>query len=123
MGIVRAVKTCLQKYGTFTGRARRSEYWFWALALTIVEILLLVVMDPLGDFGFWLLVGVLFASLLPSVAVAVRRLHDTDRSGFWLLLWPIPVASLVLLYFLLQDTAPGDNRYGPNPKGMYGVPA
>jgi uncharacterized membrane protein YhaH (DUF805 family) len=62
----------------------------------------------------------MLAVLIPSLAVSVRRLHDTGRSGWWILLGIIPLLGLVVLFFAAQDSQPGDNQYGPNPKGLAG---
>ncbi|MBQ0057583.1 MAG: DUF805 domain-containing protein [Bacteroidales bacterium] len=108
MDFVTAVKTCvMQKYCCFEGRARRSEYWWFALASFICGMI------PLIGFIASL------ALLLPGLGVCVRRLHDTGRSGWWLLLCLIPiVGGLVLIYFYICDSQPGNNKWGANPKGM-----
>ncbi|MBI1285553.1 MAG: DUF805 domain-containing protein [Thiobacillus sp.] len=112
----------LQKYAVFSGRARRKEYWMFFLFNVIISIILAVVDRMTGMFSEASGVGVFesiygLAILLPSLAVAVRRLHDTDRSGWWLLIGLIPViGAIVLLVFLVQDSKPGHNQYGPNPK-------
>lgn len=106
----------LKKYAVFNGRARREEYWFFLLAELIVYILMLLLVFIIGASAkvfvaiFWL------AVLLPAIGVSIRRLHDTNRSGWWLLISVVPFASLVLLYFMCQDSTPGNNRYGSNPK-------
>jgi uncharacterized membrane protein YhaH (DUF805 family) len=112
----------LKNYAGFSGRARRMEYWmFWLISLLITIALSIV--DVMGGMsnpmtGLGVLSGVYsLAVLIPSLAVAVRRLHDTDRSGWWLLIGLIPLLGLiVLLVFLLMDGTPGDNKYGPSPK-------
>ena len=113
----------LKKYATFEGRARRKEYWFFVL-FNVLAIIVLEILDVvLGTFsqetGFGLLSGLYaIAVLLPSLAVTVRRLHDTDRSGWWILINFIPlIGAIVLLIFTLLDGTPGSNRFGPNPKG------
>lgn len=113
----------LKKYATFEGRARRTEYWFFVL-FNVLAIIVLEILDVvLGTFsketGFGLLSGLYaIAVLLPSLAVIVRRLHDTDRSGWWILINFIPViGAFVLLIFTLLDGTPGSNRFGPSPKG------
>lgn len=112
----------LTKYAVFSGRARRKEYWFFALFNTIISIALLSLDTLLGTFnpetGVSLLCGIYsLAVLIPSLAVSVRRLHDTDRSGWWLLIALIPlIGALVLLVFFILDSHPGENNYGPNPK-------
>lgn len=114
----------LKQYAVFKGRARRKEYWFFALFNLIVSVVLTVVdymtgsLDP--ELGVGLLSGIYsLAILIPSLAVTVRRLHDTDRTGWWVLIAFIPfIGAIVLLVFMLLDSKPGDNRYGPNPKGV-----
>lgn len=110
------------KYAQFTGRARRLEYWYFALFNVIASIVLAVLDGLFGTFntatGAGLLSGLYaLAVLVPSLAVAVRRLHDTDRTGWWLLIALVPVIGvIVLLVFMLIDSQPGANQYGPNPK-------
>ena len=118
----RVVKTCFQKYVTFKGRARRSEYWwFWLLNL-IVSIVTLVLdykLDMINiEFGIGALSGLYtLIVFLPSLAVSVRRLHDTGHSGWYYLLTFIPIlGALFLLYFFVSDSAPEENRYGKSPK-------
>lgn len=110
------------KYATFTGRARRMEYWYFALFNVIVSVCLAVVDSVLGMqmmAGVGLLQGLYgLAVLLPALAVSVRRLHDTGRSGWWLLIALLPIiGGIVILIFMVLDSNPGANRYGPNPKG------
>jgi uncharacterized membrane protein YhaH (DUF805 family) len=114
--------TALQKWSDFSGRARRREYWFFILIFVVIYIVLTLVDMMVGLTNAATGVGILgglfaLAMLIPAIAVAVRRLHDTNRSGWWLLLGFIPViGELVLLVFYLLDSQPGDNRFGPNPK-------
>ena len=108
----------LKKYAEFSGRARRAEYWMFALINLIVCAILYGVGLALGiGEGIEAVYGL--AVLLPSLAVSARRLHDTGRSGWWLLVGAIPVIGWVpLVVFFLQDSVPEANRYGPNPKGV-----
>lgn len=113
----------LKKYATFSGRAQRAEYWYFVLFYLLIFLGLSVVDSITGLYGTEAGMG-LFGGLLtlglfiPSIAVGVRRLHDTGRSGWWLLIALIPlVGAIVLLVFAVQDSAAGDNSYGPNPKG------
>jgi len=112
----------LTSYAIFEGRARRKEYWLFLLCNVIVEAVLSIVDLATGTFnpriGTGLLGGVYYLLVLvPSLAVAVRRLHDTNRRGWWLLVSLIPlVGAIILLFFLAQDGDPATNRYGPNPK-------
>lgn len=113
----------LKKYAVFSGRARRKEYWYFALFSTLVQLLLMVIDYSIGTSdlktGTSLLVGIYsLAVAIPYLAVSVRRLHDTGRSGWWLLIVLVPIiGGLALLVFTLQDSKPGENQYGPNPKG------
>ncbi len=108
----------LQKYAVFSGRARRAEYWMFALVNFLVSIALAIVDVVLFGTTFGI-VGALYslAILIPGLAVSVRRLHDTNRSGWWLLIALIPIlGAIALLIFFVQDSDPGDNQYGSNPK-------
>lgn len=116
--------TVLKKYAVFSGRARRSEYWFFVLFNMIVAFVLGFIDGFLGlgdmEAGIGLL-GTIYglAVIIPSIAVGVRRLHDTNRSGWWLLISLVPlIGAIVLIVFFVMDSTPGDNRFGPNPKGM-----
>ena len=109
---------CWQKFAEFNGRARRQEYWMFALFNFLAGILLGVVDGVLGTSG---MLGFIYnlAVLIPSLAVTARRLHDTDRSGWMMLIALIPlVGAIVLLVFMCLDSKPGENRFGPNPKGL-----
>lgn len=110
-----------RRYAVFQGRARRTEYWMFFLMYLVVFLFLAAMDGLLGRWdekaGIGLLSG-LFAlgSLLPGLGLAVRRLHDTDRSGWWVLVGCIPlVGFLVLMYFAARRGTPGDNRFGPDP--------
>jgi uncharacterized membrane protein YhaH (DUF805 family) len=128
-----------RKYATFSGRARRREYWGFLLLLTIVATLLTLwlfaalgwqsaagtpeefeAMVSAGGPAMWALgalsIFYLF-TIIPSLAVSVRRLHDSDKSGWWLLLNLVPAGALVLFIFYLLDGTSGPNRHGPDPKG------
>ena len=107
----------LKKYTVFTGRARRKEYWMFVLFHVIIIIALSLVEAIVGGPG---ILGSLYvlAVLIPSLAVGVRRLHDTGRSGWWLLIGLVPlIGTIVLIVFFVADSQPGTNQYGPNPKG------
>ena len=104
----------LKKYAVFSGRARRKEYWMFFLFNLIIAFALGFVVGILGavlhiDLSSVSLIYSL-AILIPSIAVGVRRMHDTNRSGWWLI---VPIANLV---FLLLNGHPNDNDYGPDPK-------
>lgn len=118
-----AIRTCLGKYADFQGRARRAEYWWWVLFVILASIAAGIVDSLIGAaltggggglpvFG----AAVSLAAFLPSLAVAVRRLHDTDRSGWWYLLVLLPVIGfIVLIIFFVQRGTAGPNRFGPDP--------
>ena len=106
----------LKKYLDFSGRAQRMEYWMFTL-INVLIMLGLSIVDMVLGLGF---LGTIYALgvFIPSLAVAVRRLHDTNRSGWWLLIGLVPLVGLiVLIVFFVQDSQPGANEYGPNPKG------
>ncbi len=111
-----------KKYATFEGRARRSEYWYFVLFYVLAIVALAIVDGVTGtlneEAGIGLLSGLfVLATFIPTLAVTVRRLHDTDRSGWWVLLEFVPlVGALVVLVFMVLDSQPGANRFGPNPK-------
>ncbi len=115
----------IQRYAQFSGRSRRMEYWMFAVGLIGVSIVISIVETMLGLAG---MVGgaigpisALFtlATLIPSIACAVRRLHDQDKSGWWLLLAFVPVlGALVLLVFMFLPGTSGDNQYGADPKAV-----
>lgn len=111
----------LQDYFTFSGRARRKEYWYFVLFHTILLFALGFLDAALGTMaadGTGLLSSLYaLAVLIPGIAVSVRRLHDIGRSGWWLLIVFIPIiGAIVLLVFHVLDSEPGENRFGPNPK-------
>jgi len=104
----------LKQYAVFSGRARRSEYWFFALFSFLISLVLMI-LDVVAGIGF---LGLLYslATLLPGLGVTIRRLHDTGRSGWWLLIGLVPLGFIVLIVFAVQDSQPNANQYGANPK-------
>ncbi|HHQ4620284.1 DUF805 domain-containing protein [Aeromonas veronii] len=107
----------LKQYAVFSGRARRTEYWMFVLCNVIVMLLLGMVDKLIGGDNELISSIYSLAVLLPSLAVAARRLHDTDRSAWWLLLGLIPViGTLVLIYFMVCNSQQGPNRFGDDPK-------
>ena len=111
----------LKKYAVFSGRSRRKEYWYFVLFNLIVSLVLSAIDALLGTFSsanVGLLSGIYgLAVLIPSIAVSVRRLHDIDRTGWWVLISLVPViGTIVLLVFAVLDGTPDENRFGPNPK-------
>ena len=111
----------LKKYAVFNGRARRKEYWYYVLFSLIISIVLIFIDQAIGTFDMEAGIGALsgiyaLAVLIPGIAVTIRRLHDTDRTGWWILLFLIPlIGPLVLLVFMILDSSPDENQYGPNP--------
>ncbi len=106
----------LKKYAVFSGRARRKEYWFFFLFNLIASMVLSAVDVAVGTMGILSIIYGL-ALLIPSIAVGVRRMHDIDRSGWWLLIAFVPfIGVIVLLVFALLPGTAGDNRFGPDPK-------
>lgn len=112
----------LNKYAVFNGRARRKEYWWFFVFNLFISIFLASIDFVTGtlnvEAGLGLLSGIYsLAVLIPGISVTVRRLHDTDHSGWWLLISFIPIIGVIVLFiFMVQDSTPGDNQYGPNPK-------
>ena len=111
MTFIEAIKTCFQKYVDFDGRATRSEYW-WFILFYIVAYIGLAVVDAMLTGGLLIMVFAL-GMLIPNITVGVRRMHDIDKSGWWLLIGIIPLVGLVLIYFLAKKGTPGPNRFGP----------
>lgn len=118
------LKVLQQHYVDFGGRARRKEYWMFCLmnffiviGLTIASV---VGVSATGIESFSALPPLYnLAVLLPAIGVSVRRMHDIGKSGWWLLVGFVPlIGALVLLYFACLDSEPGNNMYGPNPKGI-----
>lgn len=117
----------LRSYAFFSGRARRSEYWSYALVnfVVIAAIQLLVVVARANGGVIaatpFMILSLIYSlgTFVPSIAVAVRRLHDTGRSGWWLLIGLVPLlGAIVLIVFFVFDSVPGTNRWGSNPKEM-----
>lgn len=112
----------LKKYAVFSGRSRRKEYWFFVLFNIFATIALSIVDSFTGSYDPELGVGLLgliygLAVLIPSIAVLVRRLHDTGRSAWWLLIGLIPlIGAIVLFVFMVLDGDEKDNQYGASPK-------
>lgn len=112
----------LRRYADFNGRSRRKEYWSYTLLIIAAVIVLSLIEGVLGMSG--MVAGVygplttllLLGTLVPSLAAGVRRLHDQDKSGWWMLLGLVPLAGLVLLVFFLLEGTRGENRFGPDPK-------
>lgn len=125
-----SIRSCLGKYATFTGRASRSEFWYFFLFQVIVLIAANLLDGAFGtrssftagqgsvyvqSYGYiYALCSLLL--LLPTLSVAARRLHDRDKSGWWLLIWLLPlVGEIIFLVWIVQRGTNGDNRFGPDP--------
>lgn len=108
MDFMTAVKTCFAKFADFSGRATRSEYWWFVLAYFILAM----VTGFIHEYLYYLVVLVF---LVPMISAGVRRLHDIGKSGWLLLLGLIPLVGLVLIYFMVQPTQPASNEYGAPP--------
>jgi uncharacterized membrane protein YhaH (DUF805 family) len=112
----------LKKYAVFSGRAQRKEYWYFCLFNLIIGLIFTGLDSLTGTFSAEAGMGILgfiysLAIMIPGLAVTVRRLHDTDRTGWWLFITLIPIiGGIVLLVFLVQDGTPDENRFGLNPK-------
>jgi uncharacterized membrane protein YhaH (DUF805 family) len=116
MNFVQAITSGFSNYVNFSGRALRSEYWYWVLFAIIGAIVAEIIDHILGIVAVYPLFGL--AILLPGIAVGVRRLHDLDRSGWWLLLSFIPlVGAIILIVWFCGSGTAGANRFGPAPVG------
>lgn len=115
VSFTQAIKMAFDKYCCFTGRASRSEYWWWVLFTFVISAIVAAVFGD-GTAGKIVssLVGLAF--LLPGLGLSVRRLHDTGKSGWWILIGLIPlVGAIILLIFFIKDSDPATNAYGPVP--------
>lgn len=109
MTFTQSIQLCFSKYAVFDGRAKRPEYWWFALFLFLLGAVTSVIHEALNVIAS-------LATLLPSLAVGARRLHDTNRSGWWQLLWIIPLIGwIVIIIFLAQEGESSDNQYGDVP--------
>ena len=114
----------LKKYAVFSGRAQRAEYWYFVLFNVIIGIAFGVINAVIRNDSVALVLGLLYslyglAVLIPILAVAVRRLHDIGKSGWMLLITLIPlIGAIWFIVLMVTDSNPGENKYGPNPKGM-----
>jgi len=116
----------LKKYATFSGRARRKEFWMFVLFTFVVEIVLAIIDAIIGTYntalGIGLLSGLFYlAILVPSIALNTRRLHDIGKSGWFQLLFIIPIVGFILwIIWMVRDSDDGVNKYGPSPKAPVG---
>lgn len=114
MDFATAIRTCFGKYADFSGRAPRSEFWYFVLLILLGNIITGLFDRSIG----MAILGWLFtiAIILPNIAVSVRRLHDLGRSGWWYLLVFVPVIGwLILLFWFIQPGTSGPNAHGPDP--------
>ena len=116
-----AVKLGFQRYIDFSGRSSRAEYWWFTLFIVLVDVIVtavdtVVLGTDLRDIGLLSTVWQL-ATLIPSLAIGVRRLHDIDKSGWWLLLWFVLVIGWIVLFvWAIKQSDEGSNKYGPDPR-------
>ena len=120
--------TVLKKYATFSGRARRQEYWMFFLFNMIISFVLTFLGGIIGaatESGIGVLLSSLYGLIIfiPAIAVLVRRLHDTDRSGWWALGMIVPLLNIAVLVFLFLEGTRGENRFGADPKADSALPA
>jgi uncharacterized membrane protein YhaH (DUF805 family) len=119
MNFFEAISSGFRNYFNFSGRAIRSEYWYWTLFATIVSVVINVldlVLNPGDQMGLSSAINglVSIALFIPGLAVSVRRLHDIDRTGWWLLLGLTIIGIFVLIYWACLRGTPGPNRFGPD---------
>lgn len=120
MNFLTAVAACFNQYVTFSGRASRSEYWYFVLFILLGSIVLVIVDSALFPAPSFQPLSSIFSliTIPPSIAVAARRLHDIDKSGWWQLIWGIPLIGwVVMIVWLVKPGTAGSNRYGSDPLG------
>ncbi|MGB0506964.1 MAG: DUF805 domain-containing protein [Pikeienuella sp.] len=119
MNMVGAVKSCMSKYVTFSGRASRAEYWWFYLAVMIAYFVASIADGILGTLGI-LVAIVALGCILPFLSVFVRRLHDIGKSGWWYWIGVIPVVgTIIIIVFLVRKGEEGSNQYGENPYDVF----
>lgn len=126
MSFGQAISSVFKNYANFNGRARRSEFWFFALFNLIIYLVASVINYLIaGSSDTTSIIGIIYllyslATILPSLAVSWRRLHDIGKSGAYILFILIPLVGWIfLLAWFVKDSDMGENRFGPNPKGQY----
>ena len=113
---------CWKQYADFSGRARRKEYWIFSLINYIIIFFLYILQIVTIESTLWLIFPIIFflyavAVFLPGLAVNIRRLHDIGKSGWWYLIYLIPIIGAIWLTVLMcLDSEPGENQWGENPK-------
>jgi uncharacterized membrane protein YhaH (DUF805 family) len=122
MGFAQAISAGFSNYVNFRDRACRSEYWYWILFIVIAEIVAGIIDQVLGMQIVSSLFGLV--TIIPNIAVAIRRLHDLDRTGWWILLGFIPLIGwIILLIWYVAKGTDGPNRFGPDPLATWAIPA
>ena len=122
MGFGQAISSGFSNYVNFFGRACRSEYWFWILFTIIAQIATGIIDAVIGMDVTTALFGL--ATFLPSLAVGIRRLHDIDRTGWWIFIWFIPIVGwIILIIWYCTKGTDGPNRFGPDPLATLAIPA
>ena len=117
MNFMTAVSTCFKKYATFSGRASRSEYWYFTLFYMVVSAVLSLIFQDQSMSALSTVFSLV--TLVPTLAVSWRRMHDIGKSGAWSLLVLLPIiGTIIVLIWECKDSQPGSNAYGPNPKGV-----
>jgi len=112
MNFIESIQTCYKKFFDFSGRASKSEYWWFQLYNAIIYVLSFVFQ---GDLTLLFSILVI-ANIIPTYAAAVRRIHDSDKSGWMVLIAVIPLIGLYVIVLLLQEGSKGKNRFGTKPK-------
>lgn len=123
IGFGEASKRFFTRAFDFQGRASRSEFWFSLLMLILVGIAIFALIAAMGEAAV-ALIGIFYlVIIIPQLSLSVRRLHDSDKSGWWLLLSIVPLGSLVLIVFYCLEGTQGDNKFGPDPynRGVFDV--
>ena len=122
MGFGQAISAGFSNYVNFSGRACRSEYWYWILFIIIADIVAAIIDQTLG---IQLVTGLFgLVTIIPNIAIAIRRLHDLDRTGWWILLGFIPLIGwIILLIWYVTKGTDGPNRFGPDPLATLAMPA
>ncbi|MDO4805151.1 MAG: DUF805 domain-containing protein [Lachnospiraceae bacterium] len=115
MGLMDAIQSGFSNYANFNGRARRSEFWYWLLFTFLLSFVTTLIGNALKMQILPSIAGL--AVMVPSIAVGVRRLHDIGKSGWFYLIYLIPIVGVILMIVWgTTDSQPGPNMYGPNPK-------
>jgi len=118
MNIQTSIKTCFNKYATFSGRASRSEYWFFCLFGILGGIIALIIDEMILGYSMesaYTPINSIFSLVLiiPSIAVTCRRLHDVNKSGWWQLLWLTVIGGILLIIWFATEGEKKKNRFGP----------